>query len=108
MPRLSNSGLSAGAGAVDDTTLRVSLATGGDTEALVLASGTESGNLTIPAGAVSIGLKFNTDFTGTVDGEAFVAADVAFSLSAPPGYTLPAVAVVRSAGTWSWFTLTPP
>jgi hypothetical protein len=57
-------------------------------------------DVTVAAGARKLTLIFSADFAGTVLGVAFAGtADASLTIDAPPGDTLAAVAVTRSAGT---------
>lgn len=66
-------------------------------------------NHTVAAGAIAIAINFSSDFTGTVQGATYTAANqgVALSRVAQPGNLLPALAVTRSAGSYDYYVVTP-
>lgn len=56
----------------------------------------------ISAGKIGFTILFSSDFVGTIGGIPFTGAtQAAYSDSAQPGNLLPAVAITRSAGTYS-------
>lgn len=80
----------------------------GITEVDTYVTGANSSH-TIAAGALAIAVNLSSDFTGTVQGATYTAANqgVALSRVAQPGNLLPALAIVRSAGTFDYYVVTP-
>lgn len=61
---------------------------------------TETGSVTVPAGAFSVSIFPLSGFVGTILGLPWVEANGAWNDSAQPGNTLPAYAITRSAGSY--------
>lgn len=80
----------------------------GITEVDTYVTGASSSH-TITAGALAIAVHFSSDFTGTVQGATYTSANQGIDLSrvAQPGNLLPALAIVRSEGTFDYYVVTP-
>lgn len=80
----------------------------GITEVDAYTTGATSSH-TVVAGSLAIAVNFSSDFTGTVQGSTYTAANqgVALARVAQPGNLLPALAITRSAGSYDYYVVTP-
>lgn len=75
-------------------------------EVLAFTTGSSSTSMTISAGTLTVSVLGDSSFAGVIGGMT-IGASGAYSASAHPGNTLPAISIVRSAGTYDVSTLRP-